>query len=136
VELDDIRKVVEELDNRVSKENARVGLYQYGGNDDESYMVATRNGYLRFGIELLKAGITPATFYESPTADVDVDLHYLLDDQSTVYFDTFELAEELPVKEVEESWGDTVFIYTIIAVLIVIPILAIVGLIAVVRMLL
>lgn len=132
--LEDIHNIVAELDEHVSKENATIGLYQYGSGPDESNMVGSRNGYLRLGIEFLKAGTTPVDEGSSATV-IDVDLGYLLSDDSTIFFDTFELAEELPYRESEDGWGDKVFIYSIIAVLISIPILALVGLVTIIRML-
>jgi hypothetical protein len=133
MELEDIHNIVAELDENVSKESATIGLYQYGG-PDESNMVGTRNGYLRLGIEFLKAAATPADEGSSATV-VDVVLGYLLADDSTIFFDTFELAEELPYRESEDGWGDKFFIYSIKAVLISVPILALVGLVTIIQML-
>jgi hypothetical protein len=136
MDLEEVRKIVERLDASVSKENARVAIYRYGGGDDESSMVATRNGYLRLGIEFLKGGISPISLEPLPTV-IDVDVHYLMDTDSTVYFDMFELTEKLPEKESERSLADTAVIYSITGFfLVVIPILAIVGLIAIFRLLL
>lgn len=134
MELEGVSTLVDELDKVVPKDNARVGLYQYGGEGDGSFMVATRNGYLRFGIELLKAGLVPL---ESGTAKTAVapDMRYLMDENSTIDLTTFELVEEYEEELPEESWGDTVFIYTILAILIAIPILALFGLITLIRML-
>src|SRR6478735_4520795 len=106
MDLEEVRKLLEKLDAGVSKENARVGIYRYGGGDNESSVMATRNGYLRFGIELMKGGIASASLESLPTV-IDIDLDYLMDDDSTVYFDMFELAEKLPEKDSGQSWTDT-----------------------------
>jgi hypothetical protein len=126
---DELVAIVERLDESVPKENAKVRLYQYGGDGEDGFMVATRNGYLRFGIELLKAGAA------APTAErmIDVDLQYLIDEDSSINFSTFERVEELGPEPNENSWGDSLFIYTVITILIATPILAVIGLIALIR---
>ncbi len=131
MEMEDLKRLIEELDESVSKENAKVRLSQYG---DEACVVATQNGYLRFGIELLKGGITP-TSTGTPEM-IDVDLHYLLDDGSTIYFDTFERVQKLSDENFKESWTDKLVVYTIIAFLMALLIFAIIGLVAVIKALL
>lgn len=128
---DEFLTIIDRLDESVSKENAKVRLYQYGGDGEDGWIVATRNGYLRLGIELLKAGMAPTTAEERGM--IDVDIQYLIDDDSSVSFSTFEIVEELSTDTNENTWGDSLFIYTVIAVLIAIPILAVIGLVAVVR---
>jgi len=53
MELEQIGRLVAELDQGISKENAKIRVHRWGGDDDESCIVATRNGYLRLGIEFL-----------------------------------------------------------------------------------
>lgn len=136
MELTEITRIVAELDDDLSKENARVSLIQYGGDSDESFIVATQNGYLRLGVEFLKAGLAP---YRNPNIQpnqIEVDLEYLITDDSDISFDYFERNETLTIKTYEKSWSDSVFISIVIAVLVLIPILAIVGLVAIIRALL
>lgn len=131
---DEIADIAKRLDAGVPKENAAVRLNQYGGDGEDGSVIATRAGYLRLGIEFLKAGST------APKADegdvIDVELQYLIDDDSTITFSTFDLVEELETQKYEESWGGKIFICIIVTVLIAMPILAIIGLIALIRMLL
>lgn len=58
MELRNVSRLVDDLDKAVSMDDAHTGLYQYGGEGDGSWVIGTRNGYLRLGIEFLKAGIT------------------------------------------------------------------------------
>ena len=51
----EIQETVRSLDSGISKDNARVLMKQYGGGPDESQIIATRNGFLRLGVELMKA---------------------------------------------------------------------------------
>lgn len=93
MELEEIRRLVDELDNGVSKENAKIGLYEYGGEDDGSWVVGTRNGYLRFAIEFLKSGVISSE-PGSTTKLIDVDMQNLIDEDSTIDFTNFEVVEE------------------------------------------
>ena len=135
MDLEKIEQVVADLDQSVLKQNSRMRLYQYGGGDDESCMAGTTEGYLRFGIELMKAGLAAP----AESKFVEVDLDYLFDANSTISFNHFEKVEtieELDNEKYEETWGDRIFIYVVISVLIALPILAIIGLVTVIRALL
>lgn len=132
MDFDDLVAVVNRLDESVSKENAKVRLNQYGGDGDDGCIIATQTGYLRFGIELLKAGTAPAPAEKSIA--IDVDIGYLIDDDSSISISTFERVEVLDAETNEHTWGDSLFIYAIIGVLIAMPILSVVGLIALVRL--
>lgn len=128
---DEIVAIVDRLDESVPKENAKVRLHQYGADGDDGQIVATRNGYLRLGIELLKAGMAPTAAENSGM--IDVDFQYLIDVDSSVSFSTFEIVEEFSTETNEYTWGESLFLYSVICVLIAIPILALIGLIALVR---
>lgn len=132
MELEELRSRIEELDERVTKDNARIRVYRWGGDDDESAMIATRNGYLRLGIEFLKAGVAPDP-PDPPDPSIHVDLEYLIDDNSSIFFENFELVETLPPEETTETWKDTFVIYAILAVLAAILLFAVIGLVAVFR---
>ena len=55
MEDSEAKRLIQLLDEGVEKENAKVLLTQYGGGPDESKIIATKEGYLRFGIEIMKA---------------------------------------------------------------------------------
>jgi hypothetical protein len=139
MEPDKIKQIVEELDRSISKENARVSLQKYGGDLDEAFIVATENGYLRLGIEFLKAGFAPYISGEKSLGKrpyaVDVEIDYLITEDSDVNFDYFERREDVPVKIYEETWGDRVIPIVILGVMLSILALAIVGLIAIIKVL-
>lgn len=86
--------VIADLDRRIPKEGARVRLYQYGGGADESALLATPGGYLRFGVEMLKAASAPPANPKYPRV-IEVDLEYLFDDTTSVYVNLFERADSL-----------------------------------------
>jgi hypothetical protein len=84
-----ISHLVEELDRLVQRGGAWVRLERNGGGPDEGRIVANRAGYLRFGIELLKAGLAA---HESPTPSrfpMQVDLKYLITEDSVIGFHEF-----------------------------------------------
>lgn len=92
MQTDELNAIVNRLDQDICRNNAKVTIQKYGGDPDESFVVATPKGYLRLGVELLKAGLAP---YVSPErATIDVDIEYLIDDESDVQFDYFERRED------------------------------------------
>jgi len=84
-----IESTIAALDARVPKEDARVMIQQYGGGPDECVIVANERGYLRLGIELLKAAYAPAVLGNNRDS-ISVDLDYLLMEGSEVRIDGFE----------------------------------------------
>jgi len=93
VDDDSIRQIIEALDAEVPKHGAQVLLHTYGGGPDECYCVANKQGYLRLGIEMLRAG------YSESDEDslIDVDIEYLRVPGSTVKFDWFERRDPVPI---------------------------------------
>jgi len=89
-----VQKLIAELDVAIPKEGARVQLCQYGGGPDESRVIATRRGYLRLGIEFLRAAY--AAPCEKNPGQIAVNLDYLLTDSSDIGFDWFERVDSLP----------------------------------------
>jgi hypothetical protein len=85
-------ELIAKLDALVPRDGARVSLSQYGGGPDESRVVANRRGYLRLGIEFLRAAFAP---HEKQHL-VKADIRYLLTDDSDVGFNWFERREDLP----------------------------------------
>ena len=77
-----IIELIKELDLLVSKEEARVKFASFG----EVAMYATNNGYLRFGLELMKVPLT-----ENPS---EIYLDYLMDPESDIFIDHIETDED------------------------------------------
>jgi len=92
---DDIIKLVDSLDNVVPRSGAIVRIEQYGDTCLESSIIANRVGYLRLGIEFLKAAEAP---YVDKTGrnpfSIHVNLNGILQDSSDIYFHCFERREE------------------------------------------
>jgi hypothetical protein len=89
----DIRRLVAELDAAVSREGAFVHLTQYGGGPDESSIIANQAGYLRLGVELMKAGLAPP---DTDAPAVKLDLEGLLTPHSDLQFDWCERQDKPP----------------------------------------
>jgi hypothetical protein len=135
--LDELKRAVDELDKSIPKDNARVSLQRYGGDLDEAFIVATERGYLRLGVEFLKAGLAPyvpaeRSLGQRPYA-IDVDLDYLITEDSDVRFDYFERSEDVTVKTYQESWVDGIIPAAILGAIITILVLAFVGLGAILK---
>ena len=132
-----LKQIVEDLDKVISKENARVSMQKYGGDLDEAFIVATENGYLRLGVEFLKAGLAPYVNAEKAASrrpySIDVDLDYLIQEDSDVQFDYFERTEDIKIKTYNPSWVDRAIPIVMLAFLMSVLILAIAGAFAIVK---
>jgi hypothetical protein len=134
---DEIKEIIGKLDEGISKENARVSIQKYGGELEEAFIVATENGYLRLGVEFLKAGITPylppeKSLGERPHA-IDVEIDYLITEDSDVHFDYFERSEDIQVATHEESWVDKAITIAFLGAMVSILAFALVGLVAILK---
>jgi hypothetical protein len=125
METDELRTIVSRLDQTLSRENAKVTIQKYGGDLDEAFVVGTPNGYLRLGVEFLKAGLAPHAPPETPAIDVDVE--YLIDEESDVQFDYFERKAQLTIKSYQSSFVDKLIPLVLLAIVGSVLVLAIVG---------
>ena len=128
---DDLNAIVNRLDQDISRDNAKITIQKYGGDLTESFVVGTTNGYLRLGVEFLKAGLAPHTSPERSAIDVDVE--YLIDDDSDVQFDYFERKDQLTIKSYQSSFVDKLIPLVLLAIVGSVLILAIVGLRTVIK---
>jgi hypothetical protein len=103
-ELDDdgLKRLIGQLDDAVPREGAVVLQHDAEGYDDAHFLLtANRRGYLRLGIEYLKAAFAEHTSASHPHR-VDVDLSYMsgFEDQA------FERREDLrPASRISEGIG-------------------------------
>ncbi len=89
-----VQELVEELDALVPRTDAVVVMNVYRGGCDESQITATENGYLRLGIELLKAP-SALHFVDGKDIQLDVNLEGLVSEQSDINFYVFHLDNTL-----------------------------------------
>jgi len=75
MEEDAIRRVIDELDAGVTKEDAQLLVYCEDIDEQACELIGNRNGYLRAGIEMLKAGMVPMRAGDSITP---ITLDYLI----------------------------------------------------------
>jgi hypothetical protein len=94
-EREQVRRLVEELDRKVPRWGAQVRLDNYGGGPVECGFVGTRTGYLRYGVEMLKAGLEEPEEGPGPAFKVEPELAYLLSPETEVAFQEFVRDEEL-----------------------------------------
>ena len=106
-----VQALVEELDRLVPRTDAVVLMNVYGGGCDESQITATENGYLRLGIELLKAP-SALRFVDGRDIQLDVNLEGLISEQSDINFHIFHLDNTLTpdapadVPQAKPPWRD------------------------------
>ncbi len=134
MELDEIKKVIDTLDRGTSKENAAVRLDTCDPGD--LFVMATQNGYLRLGVELLKAAFEQraAGDNDAKSQFIEVDTAYLISKDSSLDFSSFERVDALVEESQEESISESLIMYLVLAVLISILLLAVIGLISIVRL--
>ena len=128
-----IAKLIGELDELVPAADAEVRLTQVGGGPDESKVVATEIGYLRFGLVFMQAALAPRAGGRSGN-EVDVDLSALVSDASDVSFHWFERVDRLSqARELSarQRLGDTVLSVAVFASCLAAAALLMVGLLTV-----
>lgn len=124
-----IQDAIALLEREVPREGARVNLHQYGGGPDEGQVIANETGYLRLGIEFLKAAFAPAEPNRANT--VQVDIAYLMTPDSDMNFDWFERRE--PSRDDRAASKGRLIPTLLLSALVATAILAIIGLVATVR---
>lgn len=107
-----IQELAHELDALVPRTDAIVLMNQYRGGCDESQITATETGYLRMGIELLKASVVPP-LANGTSVQLDVDWEYLIAERSDIGFHMFHVDNALEpdaasVPRPHEAWQDRV----------------------------
>jgi hypothetical protein len=127
----ELKTLIAKIDGSVPLEGAQVQLSQYGGGPDESRVVANQRGYLRLGIEFLKAAFASEDSRAPHT--IKADIRYLLSPDSTVGFDWFERREGLPPMPARESHFTRFIPFIVFPLLVAIAICAFVGFITIIR---
>ena len=89
-----VQELVEEIDRLVPRTDAVVVMNVYGSGCDESQITATENGYLRLGIEMLKAP-SALRFIDGADTQIDVNLEGLVSERSDINFHLFHLDDTL-----------------------------------------
>ena len=106
----ELNKVINELEGQVSKDKATFGIFKYGGDSDESYIQADKEGLKLFALELLKAAnkssdilidkgknIVPIPFQEN-----------WIDEQSDTVIQYIEPVAERPKSIEEKKYKETI----------------------------
>lgn len=100
---DELHTLIGDLDERIGKEGAIVRLVvQY--EDDGTVILANQLGYLRLGVEFLKAAYLPLQADSENGDAIDVDLPYLFG-QETICFRFRRRENDLPAPEAGPGEG-------------------------------
>ncbi len=90
--LAELRELVDRIDGLVSKEGAKLRI---PADPDGKTTVGTQRGYLRLGIELLRAGLNPLEPGENDhTPYLPLELEYLVTPDSETPFDLCEVVDD------------------------------------------
>jgi hypothetical protein len=130
----DLKKLVAEIDSLVPTDGAQVQLSQYGGGPDESRVIANQRGYLRLGIEFLKAAFAPHDAHRPHF--ITAGIRHLLSEDSDIGFDWFERREDLPTVRSRQSRFARFIPFVVFPILFAIAVCALVGFITIIRWLL
>jgi hypothetical protein len=130
--LQDVETMVDQLNAMVPTDYTKVEMKIYGGGPDESRIIATQRGYLRLGIEFMRAAFLPKNNANQPDS-IDLDLGYLISDDSDVSFDWFERVDRFPMPPQRESAGSRISGIIIALLIIGFCVCAVIGLGTVIR---
>jgi hypothetical protein len=98
--------------------------------------ITPRLAFKSMGVTLMRRYISAEKFLGKRPYAIDVEIDYLITDDSEVDFDYFERREDVTVKRYEESWTDKFVPIIIVGVMLSILVLALVGLVAIIKALL
>lgn len=126
----ELSKIVNSLDSVVPRENAHFAIYTYGGGTDESFTQGNSNGYLRYGIEFLKAGLRIG---DDKKDEIEVELGYLINEDSDFRCHYFKVSDEPRAEVCQQNWKDNLVPGIVIICLILILLMALIGIITVLR---
>jgi hypothetical protein len=90
--VQELRELVDQLDRLIPKEGAKLKI---PADPDGSAMIGTQRGYLRLGVELLRAGLTPTAATEAEIPQLPLDIGYLLTPDSKTPFNLCEIDENV-----------------------------------------
>jgi hypothetical protein len=88
-ENDKIRYLIDQLDHLISRDNAQIRMEAFPASGKAANFIGNSLGYLRFGIEFLKAGVAEPPKHSIADWPVNVDLKYLLNRQPLIGLDQF-----------------------------------------------
>ncbi len=90
----DLRDLVDALDRSIPKQGASLRI---PGDADGNTTIGNQQGYLRLGVELLKAGLHPQALGDShDIPHIPADVAYLLAPGSKSPFEMCELVDDVP----------------------------------------
>jgi hypothetical protein len=91
--IPELRALLDELDRLVPKEGARLRI---PSDPDGNATIGTQLGYLRLGVEFLRAALVPPEGTdEGSTPHIPLDIQYLLTPGSETPFDLCEIDEDV-----------------------------------------
>ncbi len=123
-----IQEIIKQLEDEIPREDAKVIFEQYGGGPDESQIIANQRGYLRLGIEFLKAAFAERKPISKKGYDaIPVDLDYLIAENSTVGFDNFEITESFPTTTYKRKIYERLIPIGCVSIIGILALLALIG---------
>ena len=110
---ENLKNIIEQIDMEATNHNARVRFIQYGGGTDEMMIVATKNGFIRLGLFMLKAAYANDKEEQKKIAS---DMAEMITSDSDCCFDWIERKEQIeedefsPNSRVSEYFALSIFV--------------------------
>lgn len=128
-----IRGLIEELDSFVPTEDKAVRLVLLDEHESNVLVEGTRAGYIRLGVELVKAAVAGEEPAPGGASFLRVDVAPMLADDSDLSLDTFLLVDEIGQRGETKTETPDIVIIPIIAALVAVLALVVVGGITVIK---
>ncbi len=110
---ENIKNIVEKIDMETTNYNARVRFIQYGGGSDEMMIEATKNGFVRLGLLMLKAAYAND---KEEQKKISSDMAEMITPDSDCCFDWIERKEQIkedkfpPESRITEYFALSIFV--------------------------
>jgi len=115
VNKDQLQQIIDQIENEDLKSEAYLGIFEYGGGPDESYIKANKQGLQLFALELLKAARDSDDLLNNENEQSIFTLGFdeiWVDDESTTFIQyvepTKEIRERVKSEPYKETWQDKV----------------------------
>ncbi len=132
---DELQKIIDQLESVNLKDEAYFGIFQYGGEQDESYIKANKQGLELFAINILKAARDSQDIINDTKKSIiplDYQEEWIDGDTLAQYIEPIpETRKQIKTEPHQATWQDKYFAHGCFAVGIIVFVLMIIGLITI-----
>lgn len=137
MDKEELQKIITKLESENLEKDAYFGIFMYGGDSDESYIKANKQGLELFAANLLKASNEVNELLSSNEEEVyDLDFDWIDENSETIiqYIEpTLESGPTNNSETYQETWKDKIQKMGCIAVLVLVLASIIIGLATIIK---